>query len=206
MVLLTECSTHRSPSALVAIHQSAFLCSTIRIGSVFLIQSWVSLQSINRRANSILVVQRQKSRSSSKPRHRLSTVNSSMDFERRGVTDADRHHKVGMVTIYDSSGLLPLQYELAERYVYDHQLHTPNEWTIIVSIDFRCCRFSDTDVQWMCTQNASIAAQLGRKDLEKIWSLGSLLSVPSLTSDDFNKDIDTPWAQNPFGRKLLHAM
>ena len=50
-----------------------------------------------------------------------------MDFERRGVTDTDRHHKVGMVTIYDSSGLLPLQYELAERYVYDHQLHTPNE-------------------------------------------------------------------------------
>jgi len=58
----------------------------------------------------------------------------------------------------------------------------------------------------MCTQNATVAAQLGRKDLEKIWSLGSLLAVPSLISDDFNKDIDTPWAQNPFGRKLLHAM
>jgi len=123
---------------------------------------------------------RQRSRNTTKPKNRLSTVHHASDAERRGATDV-RQHKVGMVTIYDASGLLPLQLELAERYV-------------------------DTDIQWMCNQNAAVAAQFGRKDLEKVWSLGSLLAVPSLITDDVNKDIDTPWAQNPFGRKLLHAI
>ena len=63
----------------------------------------------------ILFIQRSKLRNSSKPKHRLS--NNLTDFERRGITDTDRHPKVGMVTIYDASGLLPLQSELAERYV-----------------------------------------------------------------------------------------
>ena len=60
----------------------------------------------------------------------------------------------------------------------------------------------------MCTQNAAVAAQFGRKDLTHIWSLASLLAMPALTtSEGVNKDgFDAPWAQNPFGRKLIHAM
>lgn len=58
----------------------------------------------------------------------------------------------------------------------------------------------------MCTQNASIAAQLGRKDLAHIWSLASLLAVPALANENVNKDMEIPWAQVPFGRKLLQAM
>lgn len=71
------------------------------------------------------------------------------------------------------------------------------------------CRFSDTDVAWMCTQNAAVAAQFGRKDLTHVWSLASLLAIPALTSSDeqfHTESLETPWAQNPFGRKLLHAM
>ena len=67
-------------------------------------------------------------------------------------------------------------------------------------------RFSDTDVAWMCNQNAAIAAQFGRKDLTYIWSLGALLATPALVHENVNQDFDSPWAQNPFGRKLLHAM
>lgn len=57
----------------------------------------------------------------------------------------------------------------------------------------------------MCNQNAAVAAQFGRKDLTYIWSLGALLATPTLIHENTN-DIDTPWAQKPFGRKLLHAM
>lgn len=58
----------------------------------------------------------------------------------------------------------------------------------------------------MCNQNAAVAAQFGRKDLTYIWSLGALLGTPTLIHENNTNDLDTPWAQNPFGRKLLHAM
>lgn len=58
----------------------------------------------------------------------------------------------------------------------------------------------------MCNQNAAVAAQFGRKDLTYIWSLGALLATPALIHENLTQDSDTPWAQNPFGRKLLHAM
>ena len=67
-------------------------------------------------------------------------------------------------------------------------------------------RFNDADVPWMCTQNAAVASLCGRKDLAHIWSLASLLAIPSLSGDGSHKDLETPWAQNPFGRKLLQAM
>lgn len=68
-------------------------------------------------------------------------------------------------------------------------------------------RFSDVDTAWMCNQNAAVAAQFGRKDLTYIWSLGALLATPTLTvENNTHQDLETPWAQNPFGRKLLHSM
>ncbi|XP_059350855.1 GATOR complex protein WDR59-like isoform X2 [Daphnia carinata] len=125
---------------------------------------------------------RQKSRTS-KTKNRLPSYSSSSEENKRG-THETRHHKVvGVVTIYDASGLMPLQLELAERYV-----------------------FSDTDTVWMCNQNAAVASQFGRKDLAYIWSLGALLATPTLVNDNRSQDLETPWAQNPFGRKLLHAI
>lgn len=67
-------------------------------------------------------------------------------------------------------------------------------------------RFDDADVPWMCTQNAAVAALFGRKDLAHIWTLASLLAKPVLTKEASNKDLEMPWAQSPFGRKLLQAM
>lgn len=67
-------------------------------------------------------------------------------------------------------------------------------------------RFSDSDVAWMCTQNAAVAAQFGRKDLMHVWSLSALLASPVLACDANKTELNTPWAQNPFGRKLLHSM
>ncbi|XP_046440628.1 GATOR complex protein WDR59-like isoform X2 [Daphnia pulex] len=125
---------------------------------------------------------RQKSRTS-KSKNRLSSYSSSSDENKRGAQEARHHKVVGMVTIYDASGLMPQQLELAERYV-----------------------FSDTDTAWMCNQNAAVAAQFGRKDLTYIWSLGALLATPTLIHENNTNDLDTPWAQNPFGRKLLHAI
>ena len=58
----------------------------------------------------------------------------------------------------------------------------------------------------MCQQNSAIAGQIGRKDLHHVWSLVALLAVPALTNENSCKDQDTPWAQTPFGRQLLHAM
>ncbi len=59
----------------------------------------------------------------------------------------------------------------------------------------------------MSQKNAAIAAQIGRKDLHHVWSLVALLAVPTLTNENSAcKDQDSPWAQTPFGRKLLHAM
>ena len=59
----------------------------------------------------------------------------------------------------------------------------------------------------MCQQNAAVAALIGRKDLHHVWSLVALLAVPALTNETtVYKDQDSPWAQTPFGRKLLHAM
>lgn len=58
----------------------------------------------------------------------------------------------------------------------------------------------------MCNHNAAIAAQFGRKDLIYVWSLGALLATPALIHENLSHESITPWAQNPFGRKLLHAM
>ncbi|KAI9557296.1 hypothetical protein GHT06_017122 [Daphnia sinensis] len=125
---------------------------------------------------------RQKSRTS-KTKNRLPSYSSSSDENKRGTHEARHHKVVGVVTIYDASGLMPLQLELAERYV-----------------------FSDTDTVWMCNQNAAIAAQFGRKDLAYIWSLSALLATPTLVNENRTQDLETPWAQSPFGRKLLHAI
>ena len=64
----------------------------------------------------ISFIQRQKSRTS-KSKNRLSSYSSSSDENKKGTQDTRQHKVVGMVTIYDASGLMPLQLELAEQYV-----------------------------------------------------------------------------------------
>lgn len=102
---------------------------------------------------------------------------------------------------------MPLQLELAERYVLVIFICFLPRYTSCIMFNlYPPTSFSDTDTVWMCNQNAAIAAQFGRKDLAHIWSLGALLATPTLVNNNRTQDPETPWAQNPFGRKLLHAM
>lgn len=62
------------------------------------------------------MLQRQKCRQSSKSKNRLSSISNSSDTDsKRGLTEG--HQNMRLVTIYDASGLMPLQQELGERYV-----------------------------------------------------------------------------------------
>ncbi|XP_043237262.1 GATOR complex protein WDR59-like isoform X1 [Amphibalanus amphitrite] len=88
-----------------------------------------------------------------------------------------------IVLCYDASRLMPLNRELAERYLLGGQ-----------------------DFSGMCSANASLAASVGRKDLEKVWNLIGLVGDPGLVGSNADPDAGRPWAQHPFGRRLVESV
>ncbi|XP_070574732.1 GATOR2 complex protein WDR59-like [Ptychodera flava] len=92
------------------------------------------------------------------------------------------HSKPGTVYIYDIERILPIHKTLAQNYVLDL-----------------------TDIPSMCSKNASVAANVGRKDLVQVWSLAALATNKALLPSK-DPDVSSPWAVHPFGRKLLSAI
>lgn len=90
--------------------------------------------------------------------------------------------KVNPVIIYDIASLQMLNKQLAENY--------------IINLD---------DIPKMCSHNGNVAAQVGRKDLIQMWSLLSLVAGggQELSKDPYD---GAPWAQHPFGRKLIKSL
>lgn len=90
--------------------------------------------------------------------------------------------KVNPVIIYDIGPLQMLNKHLAEHYIINLE-----------------------DIQKMCSHNGNVAAQVGRKDLVQMWSL---LSLVAGGGQDLSKDPyeGAPWAQHPFGRKLIKSL
>ncbi|XP_035678671.1 GATOR complex protein WDR59-like isoform X2 [Branchiostoma floridae] len=88
----------------------------------------------------------------------------------------------GPVLIQDVSCLLPVHQKLAETYILD-----PN------------------NIPSMCTRNAAAANQVGRKDLVQVWSL-AVLALSADLAPSSSPDLECPWAQHPFGRRLLQTL
>ncbi|XP_023233650.1 GATOR complex protein WDR59-like isoform X1 [Centruroides sculpturatus] len=86
------------------------------------------------------------------------------------------------VLIYSIAGLMAPNYFLAENYV-----------------------LNDEDIATQCTKNASKAAEVGRRDLVQMWSICSHIANPKLKAN-LDPDIECPWAQNSFGRKMLQSI
>lgn len=61
------------------------------------------------------------------------------------------------------------------------------------------------DPAQLCMKNASLAAEVGRRDLVQMWTLLAQVMNKDLTPDPEN-DLKTPWACHPFGRKLINSL
>ncbi|GIY95576.1 GATOR complex protein WDR59 [Caerostris extrusa] len=86
----------------------------------------------------------------------------------------------GTVLIYSISKLMPINYTLAQNYV-----------------------FGCEDPVATCTKNAAVAAKEGCRDLVQVWSLASLICNPTSMSESENAIV---WANHPFGRKTLQSL
>ena len=64
---------------------------------------------------------------------------------------------------------------------------------------------NSTDLQELCTTNASVAAQAGRMDLVQAWSTAMLIADTSLRSP-LEANSQVPWPEHPFGRRLIHSL
>nr|XP_020653565.1 WD repeat-containing protein 59 [Pogona vitticeps] len=103
--------------------------------------------------------------------------------KRDGVDASSRPIKAaGKVIIQDISCLLPVHKSLGEMYTLDV-----------------------ADIRETCQKNAASALTVGRRDLLQVWSLATVATDLCLgpTSDP---DLETPWAQHPFGRQLLESL
>lgn len=87
------------------------------------------------------------------------------------------------VLIYNMSGIMPINQYLAQNYTLDHR-----------------------DPVSSCNNNATCAANVGRKDLAQVWSLAALIASPQLLHDKPGPDAADPWAQHPFGRRMLESI
>ncbi|GFY67711.1 GATOR complex protein WDR59 [Trichonephila inaurata madagascariensis] len=88
----------------------------------------------------------------------------------------------GAVLIYSISKLIPVNFTLAQNYV-----------------------FGSEDIVATCSKNAAIAAKEGCRDLVQVWSLASLICNPASMS---TSDLESAalWANHPFGRKTLQSL
>ncbi|XP_033013314.1 GATOR complex protein WDR59 isoform X1 [Lacerta agilis] len=103
--------------------------------------------------------------------------------KREGMDAANRPIKAaGKVIIQDVSCLLPVHKLLGEMYI-----------------------LNVTDIQETCQKNAASALTVGRKDLLQVWSLATVATDLCLGPNS-DPDLETPWAQHPFGRQLLDSL
>ncbi|XP_061449876.1 GATOR2 complex protein WDR59 isoform X2 [Rhineura floridana] len=103
--------------------------------------------------------------------------------KREGTDAANRPIKAaGKVIIQDVSCLLPVHKGLGEMYILDV-----------------------ADIQETCQKNAASALTVGRRDLLQVWSLATVATDLCLGPNS-DPDLETPWAQHPFGRQLLESL
>ncbi|XP_062593014.1 GATOR2 complex protein WDR59-like isoform X3 [Saccostrea cucullata] len=86
---------------------------------------------------------------------------------------------VGPVKIFDSACMLPIHKDLGKKYIIDR-----------------------SNIQAMCTHNASVAGAVGRKDLVQLWSMVGISASQKLKPSD-DPDDGPPWAQHPFGKEMI---
>ncbi|XP_048673036.1 GATOR2 complex protein WDR59 isoform X4 [Caretta caretta] len=103
---------------------------------------------------------------------------------KREGTDANNRpiKAAGKVIIQDISCLLPVHKSLGEQYI-----------------------LNVSNIQETCQKNASSALAVGRRDLVQVWSLATVATDLCLGPKS-DPDLETPWAQHPFGRQLLESL
>ncbi|XP_029464735.1 GATOR complex protein WDR59 isoform X2 [Rhinatrema bivittatum] len=103
---------------------------------------------------------------------------------KRENTDANSRpiKAAGKVIIQDISCLLPVHKSLGELYI-----------------------LNVNEIQETCQRNAASALTVGRRDLVQVWSLAAVATDICL-SPKWDPDLETPWAQHPFGRQLLESL
>ncbi|XP_030059494.1 GATOR2 complex protein WDR59 [Microcaecilia unicolor] len=103
---------------------------------------------------------------------------------KRENTDANSRpiKAAGKVIIQDISCLLPVHKSLGELYILNMN-----------------------EIQETCQRNAASALTVGRRDLVQVWSLAAVATDIGL-SPKWDPDLETPWAQHPFGRQLLESL
>ncbi|XP_050688408.1 GATOR complex protein WDR59-like isoform X5 [Eriocheir sinensis] len=94
--------------------------------------------------------------------------------------ESGRSFRAGNVLIYDVNSLMPFSKDLGATYVLD-----------------------EGNVVSTCTHNRDAAAAVGRKDLVQVWSLAA--HTASLGPGPAH-NMDFPWAQHPFGQKLINSL
>ncbi|XP_026535957.1 GATOR complex protein WDR59 [Notechis scutatus] len=103
--------------------------------------------------------------------------------KREGTEASSRPIKAaGKVIIQDISCLLPVHKSLGEMYI-----------------------LNVVDIQETCQKNAASALTVGRRDLLQVWSLATVATDLCL-DPNVDPDLETPWAQHPFGRQLLESL
>ncbi|XP_077166334.1 GATOR2 complex protein WDR59 isoform X2 [Paroedura picta] len=103
--------------------------------------------------------------------------------KREGTDASNRPIKAaGKVIIQDISCLLPVHKSLGEMYI-----------------------LNVADIQETCQKNAASAVTVGRRDLLQVWSLATVATDLCLGPKS-DPDLETPWAQHPFGRQLLESL
>ncbi|XP_060110115.1 GATOR complex protein WDR59 [Heteronotia binoei] len=103
--------------------------------------------------------------------------------KREGTDASNRPIKAaGKVIIQDISCLLPVHKSLGEMYI-----------------------LNVADIQETCQKNAASAVTVGRRDLLQVWSLATVATDLCLGPNS-DPDLETPWAQHPFGRQLLESL
>ncbi|XP_032086781.1 GATOR complex protein WDR59 isoform X2 [Thamnophis elegans] len=103
--------------------------------------------------------------------------------KREGTETGSRPIKAaGKVIIQDISCLLPVHKSLGEMYI-----------------------LNVVDIQETCQKNAASALTVGRRDLLQVWSLATVATDLCLDPNP-DPDLETPWAQHPFGRQLLESL
>ncbi|KAJ7312114.1 hypothetical protein JRQ81_006455, partial [Phrynocephalus forsythii] len=103
--------------------------------------------------------------------------------KREGTDATSRPIKAaGKVIIQDITCLLPVHKSLGEMYILDV-----------------------ADIRETCQKNAASALTVSRRDLLQVWSLATVATDLCLGPNS-DPDLETPWAQHPFGRQLLESL
>eukprot|EP00794_Sanderia_malayensis_P018843 gene18843-20739_t len=102
-------------------------------------------------------------------------------FEKDVSTNGIRQKSSGSVVISDVSALVPIHKTIARESV-----------------------IGGNDMNEICRVNANAAMMVGRADLVRAWSLVAMVMDKQLQAND-NFD-EAPWANHPFGRRLIQSL